>query len=99
MKTVSLLTLILLSHLTQNASAQAVAANDKKPAVVADAEIKRGPLADFYELVAQHPVSATSAANKASKIKIAPQDAKPILAQQSSQTAAAKPASDWIPTR
>lgn len=94
MKTVGLLTLILLSNLTQNASAQAVAANDKKPAVVADAEIKRGPLADFYELVAQHPVSATSAANTASKIKIAPQDAKPILAQQSSQTAATKPASD-----
>jgi hypothetical protein len=90
--------LILLSHLTQNATAQAVAANDKKPAikttVIADTEIKRGPLADFYELVAQHPVNTTSAGNTASKIKNPPQDAKTIVAQQSKTTATSKPASD-----
>lgn len=94
MKTLSLLTLILLSHLTQNAAAQTVTTNDKKPAVIADAEVKRGPLADFYELVAQHPASAASATNTASKIKIPPQDAKPVLAQQSSPASTAKPASD-----
>jgi len=94
MNTLSLLTFILLSNLTQNAAAQAVTTSEKKPAVFADAEIKRGPLADFYELVAQHPASATSAANTASKIKTPPQDTKPILAQQSSQAATAKPISD-----
>jgi len=94
MKTLSLLTLILLSHLTQNAAAQTVTTNDKKPAVNADGEIKRGPLADFYELVAQHPTNTISAANTASKVKIPLQDAKTILAQQSSQTTTAKPASD-----
>lgn len=94
MKTLSLLVLVLLANVSQNASAQAVATNDKKPAVIADTEIKRGPLADFYELVAQHPASPASVANTANKIKTTPQEAKPILAQQNTPASAAKPATD-----
>lgn len=86
--------LILLSHVAQNASAQAVSTSDKKPAVIADAEIKRGPLADFYELVAQHPVRATSPVDTANKTKTPPQESKTNLARQSSATVASKPASD-----
>jgi hypothetical protein len=94
MKKYILLLLISLGSLNQNASAQAVNANDKKPAVIADNEIKRGPLADFYDLVAQHPASAISTANTASNIKTPPQDNKTALARQNTPAATPKPVAD-----
>jgi len=98
MKTLSLLVLLLLSNYSQNALAQTVALHDKKNSVIVDAEIKRGPLADFYELVAQHPAHTSSTinptSNTANKIKSETPDAKPILAQQSAQIAATKSNTD-----
>ncbi len=94
MKKYILLLLISLSGLNQNASAQTVNTSDKKPAVIADNEIKRGPLTDFYELVAQYPVSATSTANMASNIKTPPQDNKTVLPRQSKQAASSKAIAD-----
>ena len=64
MKKFGILTLALLSHLPLNALAQSAPTSDKKVAAVTDIasniEIKRGPLADFYELVAQYPSTNTS---------------------------------------
>ncbi|MFC0350447.1 hypothetical protein [Undibacterium danionis] len=110
MKTLSLLALLLLSNYSQNALAQTAAPHDKKTSVIVDAEIKRGPLADFYELVAQHPAHNSSTINPISKettketinptsntanqIKSPAPDAKPILAQQSAQITATKPNTD-----
>ena len=67
MKTLSLLALLLLSNYSQNALAQTAASHDKKTSVIVDAKIKRGPLADFYELVAQHPAHTSSTINPISK--------------------------------
>ncbi|MFZ6799296.1 hypothetical protein [Undibacterium sp. Di24W] len=94
MKKYILLLLISLGSLNQNASAQVVSTNEKKPAVIADNEIKRGPLADFYDLVAQYPVSANSTANTASNIKTSSQDNKTALARQNTPATASKPVAD-----
>lgn len=98
MKTLSLLALLLLSNYSQYALAQTAAPHDKRTSLIVDAEIKRGPLADFYELVAQHPAHNSSTinptSNTANKIKSLAPDAKPILAQQSAQITATKPNTD-----